>query len=537
MSKNGGGVGIYLGNVRGAKQPISNGGGETTGITPVAGIYDTIGGYVSQSGVRRGAFAFYLPIDHPDVRDLLETKNHFGDPRSYIDSNIALTVPDSFMERVKSGEEEACNLWSKVLETQMKSGSPYLMFIDNVNKANPKSYDRLNLTVKTSNICSEITLHTDEDHSFVCCLSSLNLAFYDQWQRWVGQSGYNLVNLGVLILDAVMEEFIIKAKKIPSMGRSVRFAEKSRALGLGVMGVHYYYQKKGWPFKSYEARQFNKKVFEAIHIDSKIMSTHLGGIMGEPEWCQGTGRRNSHLLALAPTRSNSVITNAYSAGIEPLSSNIFVAKEAKGSFVRKNKVLEELLELRGCNTEEVWDSISAHNGSVMNLDCLSFDEKMVFLTAREISQMELIRQAAERQPFIDQAQSLNRFYHPDTPVSEINRQVFAAWANGVKTLYYTKSSSDSTIKRVKDKATIITKEACPYCVKAKDLMTKLGINYDEVPRESVNNFPFKTVPQIWFQGHYVGGYDQFAELISVQRGRQVGAFDPGAQEDCESCSG
>jgi len=517
MSKNGGGVGVYLGDIRPSGAPIK-GGGVSTGIVPVAQQYDKCAGYVSQGGLRRGSFAFYLPIEHPDAYELLLAKDHLeGDPRQMIDSNVAFTVSDNFMHKVMSGDEQCKKVWAKALEMNLKVGSPYFIFIDNINKLNPQSYLNHGLKVSSSNLCSEITLYTDENHSFVCCLSSLNLFKWDEWKNWVGMnSGKSVVELSIYLLDAVMEEFIRRAKNMTGMGRAVRSAEKGRALGLGAMGLHYLYQKKMLPFKSKEARELNIEIFKTIQEQAKKASRDMALEYSEPEWCEGTGMRHTHLTAIAPTRTNSVISGAFSPGIEPIDSNSYTAKQAKGSFIRKNGLLKELLASKGLDTPEVWDKILHDNGSIMNIDGLSIAEKLVFLTAREIDPEELVRQACDRTEFICQGQSLNRYVHPDIPIKKFNDLVFKAWAGGTKSTYYTKSSSEKVIAKVENQAHIITKPDCPYCDRAKALFAKLGIQYTEYQHADTVDFPWKTVPQIWFQGHFIGGYDDLLEFLAVK---------------------
>ena len=519
MSKNGGGVGIYYGNVRCSGSPIGSTGGVSTGVVPVANQYDVCSRYVTQGNVRRGAFAHYINADHPDAYELLLAKDHLeGDPRQMIDGNIAFIVSDSFMMRVMSGDEAAKKVWAKALEMNLKVGSPYFVFIDNVNARNPQAYINHGLQVETSNLCSEIMLYTDENHSFVCCLSSLNLFKWDEWKDWKGMnSGKSVVELSIYLLDAVMEEFIKRAKTMTGMGRAVRSAEKGRALGLGVMGLHYLYQKHMLPFKSKEARQLNIDIHRQIKAEAVKASKDLAQELGEPSWCEGTGMRNTHLLAVAPTRTNSVISGAFSPGIEPIDSNSYTAKQAKGSFIRKNGLLKDLLASKGLDTPETWDQILNDNGSVMNIDGLSIEEKLVFLTAREIDPEELVRQACDRTEFICQGQSLNRYVHPDIPIRKFNDLIFKAWSGGTKSTYYTKSSSEKVIAKVANQAHIITKEDCPYCSKAKNLFLKLGIKYTEYKREDVKHFPWKTVPQIWLEGHYLGGYDDLLEFLAVRR--------------------
>ena len=529
LSKVGGGVGVYYGNLRPSGAPIKNGsGGTSNSIVDWASQYDRCASTVNQGGVRRGAFAHYLPIEHPDAYELMLAKDHLeGDPRKMIDGNIAFTVTDKFIYKVLEGDFDAKRVWAKALETNLKTGSPYFIFIDNVNKQNPEAYKLRGLKVETSNLCSEIMLFTDNNHSFVCCLSSLNLAKWDEWKDWVGFSGLGVIELTTYILEAVITEFIKRAKNDTSINnkadrkeqkeilmRAIRSAEKGRALGIGVMGLHYLYQNKGLPFKSKEARKLNIEIHKEIYEKAKSASIQMAKEYGEPEWCQGTGTRHTHVTAIAPTRTNSVISGAFSAGIEPIDSNIFTAKQAKGSFIRKNPLLEKLLESKGKDTPKVWDSILTKNGSVLHLDFLNFNEKNIFLTAREIDQEELIRQAADRTPFVDQGQSLNRFVHPNIPAIKLGELILKAWKSNVKSTYYTKSSSESMLRNVQNEAHIITKPGCPYCDKAKQLFKENNISYTEYDRTEVTYFNWKTVPQIWYQNHYIGGFDDLIKYVN-----------------------
>ena len=529
LSKNGGGVGVYLGDVRPAGAPIATG-GKSTGVVPWAQQYDLAARVVSQGGVRRGSFAIYLPIDHPDVPELLLAKDHSkGDPRRFVDSNIGLTVTDEWIKSMMSGDKAKQELFAEVMKTRLISGSPYLVFIDNVNKQNPTCYKERNLEVSTSNLCSEITLYTDDGHSFVCVLSSLNLAKYDEWKNWTGSSGMTVPALSTCFLDAVVEDFIHKASRITSMGRAVRFAQKSRALGLGTMGLHLLYQKRGIPFASSAARSLNVEVHEFIKSEAVKASRELAKCYGEPEWCEGSGLRNTHLLAVAPTRTNAVISGAFSQGVEPIDANYFVAKQAKGTFVRKNPVLEQRLCELGVS-DDVWDSILEAKGSVQHLDCLSPEEKEVFKTAREIDQFEIVKQAADRTPSICQAQSLNLFVHPEIDGEELVRLHLAAWKNGVKSLYYLRTTSLVAQRKVKPEARIITKDGCPFCVKLKDQLKVDGIAYEEVDRASVKDFPYKTVPQLWLSGEHIGGYTEYMSLKHQNT-------NDDKYEECEACSG
>lgn len=816
MSKRGGGVGIVYSDIRGSGTPIS-GGGVSTGVVPWIKQYDYAASAVSQGGVRRGAFAYYLDIEHPDALELLNAKDHLqGDPRNMIDGNIALVIRDESMEKIKRGDSKLKPVFDKALETCMKVGSPYFLFIDNVNRQNPDAYNIHNLKVSTSNLCltedtlvatkegaqpikdlvgkevtifdgkewvkndkffyqgksvvlevvlengesikmtpdhrclihtdskkslvgeieviakqlqvgdelvivlasefaslyynepestisgvikaitkvdepqdvyctkvdstgyfalangiltgncSEITLYTDDLHSAICCLSSLNLAKWFEWKDWKGTSGKTVPELAVYFLDAVMSSFIKDASKDSDLANAVRSAVKGRPIGIGTMGLAYLYQMLGLPFKSKRARELNIETHKFIQDMARKASADMAKEFGQPEWCEGTEYRHTHLCvtgdttlltkegyihikdlvgkeveiwnghewslvtpyktgenrkiikvtlnkgrelrctpdhrwlildrtidkklpsqyvikqtselrlgdllegwtlpeeysecedmycapvctaiveglqlleetedtycltepknstalfngiktmqcAIAPTTSNSVITGAFSPGIEPIDSNTYTKKQAKGSFVRKNPLLEKLLESKGKNTPEIWDSILKKNGSVMHLDCLTFDEKNVFLTAREIDQEEIIKQAADRQPYICQAMSTNTFKHPNASPAYLSSLVTLAHSNNVKTLYYTRSSSPLVIEKVKQDAYIITKPDCPYCSKAKELLEKMEASIVEIPREEVSEFVWKTVPQIWYQGYYIGGYEELLDFYN-----------------------
>jgi ribonucleoside-diphosphate reductase alpha chain len=482
--------------------------------------YDQCASVVSQGGVRRGSFALYLPIDHPDLLEVLRTKDHSqGDPRDFIDSNIAVTVTDEWAESLLAGDLEKKKIFGEVLKMRLVSGSPYIIFIDNANRANPDCYTQRGLSVKLSNLCSEIFLHTDENHTFVCVLSSPNLSRWEEWKGWKGPAtGKSVPELAVYLLDAVVEEFCHKAERITSMGRAVRFARKSRALGLGTMGLHALYQSKGLPFASPEARELNILTHKYIKEEALKASKEMAITYGEPEWCQGTGLRHTHLMAIAPTKSNSVICGAGSEGIEPMEANYYVAKQAKGTFVRRNKYLEQYLEGIDKNTDETWESIMEFRGSVQHLNFVDNRAKEVFKTAREIDQFELIRQGRDRQQFVCQGQSLNLFVDPEATPEYLLRLHLSAWKGGLKSLYYLKSSS-LLVKRNQSAqakvARIVTKQECPYCSMAKSLLKSQGWTVEEKDRAFIphSEWSWKTVPQIWLNGQHIGGYTELAEKL------------------------
>lgn len=430
LSSKGAGVGIYLGEIRPKGAKIKSG-GYSEGVIPWAKVFDAATVAVSQAGTRRGANAFYLPIEHLDAKDFLSIRRHTGDLNlRTLNSNHAFTITNSWMEDLIDGDVEKRNFWAELLKTRVETGEPYLMFIDNVNNANPEAYKKNNLYVSTSNICSEITLYTDTDHTFVCLLSSLNLLHWDKIEK------SDAIETSIYFLDAVMEEYIKKTEKMEGFESSHRSAKKGRAIGLGVMGWHSLLQSKMIPFDSFEAMLLNSKIFSTIKNRAEKASRELAILKGEPEWCKGTGMRHTHLLAVAPTVSNSTISGGVSPSIEPWAANIFVQKSAKGNFIRKNKQLEKLLQEKNKNTPEVWAEINKNSGSVQNLSFLSKEEKEVFLTFRELNQHVIIKQAAQRQKFIDQTQSLNLAFPVNADPKYIHQVHLEAWKNGIKTLYY-----------------------------------------------------------------------------------------------------
>jgi len=440
LTSQGGGVGISVSRIRPRGTEIT-GNGKSEGVVPWCKIYDSSIIATNQGSVRRGAASVNLDIEHPDIEEYLQIRRPKGDPnRQCLNLHQCVVVGDSFMRKLESRDQDSMALWAEVLKSRMETGEPYIMFKDNVNKNNPIAYMMNNLDVSMTNICTEITLFTDEEHSFICCLSSLNLAKYDEWKDT------DTVELATWFLDGVMQEFIDKSNGRESLKRTHAHARKGRALGLGVMGWHTYLQQKGMPFNSIASTAYTHNIFSNIKNKAEKASRDLAAEYGEPLWCKGTGMRNTHLLAIAPTVSNSVITGGISAGIEPLPANIYTFNGAKGTFIRKNKVLETILEEKGENKEKWWDQMLADGGSAQNLpdSVLTPEEKELFLTFPEINQLELVRQAAIRQRYLDQTQSLNLSFDPNDSPKWINQVHMEAWKLGVKTLYYLRT--DSVIK-------------------------------------------------------------------------------------------
>lgn len=435
----GGGVGIGLTKVRGRGVKIGTGeSGQSEGIVPWAKIYDSTIIATNQGSVRRGAASVNLDINHPDIKEFLQIRRPKGDPnRQCLNLHQCISVDDKFMQRLEHRDPEAMEVWVEILKSRVETGEPYLMFKDNVNNANPPAYVKNNLDVSMTNICSEIALHTDEEHSFVCCLSSLNLTRYEEWKDT------DLVETAIYFLDGVLEEFLVKTNGKESMIRSHRSAKKGRALGLGVLGWHTFLQSKGIPFTSIAATSWTNRIFSQIKSQAEAASRKLAEEYGEPVWCKGTGMRNTHLLAIAPTVSNSTISGGVSAGIEPIPANVYTFNSSKGTFIRKNPVLEEYLDKKGHNSEEVWQQILKDRGSIANLpeDVMPFEDKEVFLTFAEINQLALVEQAAIRGKYIDQAQSLNLAFDPGDSPKFINLVHQTAWKLGLKTLYYLRTDS------------------------------------------------------------------------------------------------
>jgi len=440
LTSQGGGVGISVSRIRPRGTEIT-GNGTSEGVVPWCKIYDSSIIATNQGSVRRGAASVNLDIEHPDIEEFLQIRRPKGDPnRQCLNLHQCVVVGDNFMRKLESRDQDSMTLWAEVLKSRMETGEPYIMYKDNVNKNNPIAYMMNNLDVSMTNICTEITLFTDEEHSFICCLSSLNLAKYDEWKDT------DTVELSTWFLDGVMQEFIDKSNGKDSLKRTHAHAKKGRALGLGVMGWHTYLQQKGMPFNSIASTAYTHNIFSDLKLKAEKASRDLSVEYGEPLWCKGTGMRNTHLLAVAPTVSNSVITGGISAGIEPLPANIYTFNGAKGTFIRKNKVLETILEKKGENKEKWWDQMLADGGSSQNLpdNVLTPEEKEMFLTFSEINQLELVRQAAIRQRYIDQTQSLNLSFDPNDSPKWINQCHIEAWKLGIKTLYYLRT--DSVIK-------------------------------------------------------------------------------------------
>ena len=443
LAKHGGGVGIGINMIRPAGTKIT-GNGTSDGVVPFCKIYDSTILATNQGSVRRGAASVNINIDHDDFEEWLEIREPKGDiNRQSLNLHQCAVVGDKFMRRLEAGDKVARKKWSKLLQKRKATGEPYILFKGNTNKQNPAAYKDNALKVHMTNICSEITLHTDESHSFVCCLSSLNLAKYEEWKNT------NIIYDAIWFLDGVLEEFIQRAKYRYGFENAVRSAEKGRALGLGVLGWHTYLQDKGIPFEGLLAQFETRRIFSQIKIESERASRALAETYGEPLWCRGTGMRNTHLRAIAPTVSNSKLSGNVSPGIEPWAANIFTEQSAKGTFIRKNPTLKKILRKHKLDNEKIWSKILADGGSIQGIKALDkitygshdIPVKEIFKTFKEINQLELVNQAGIRQQYIDQSVSLNLAFPSVATPKWLNKVHLEAWKKGIKTLYYVRTES------------------------------------------------------------------------------------------------
>lgn len=429
MTKHGGGTSAYFGNLRPRGAAIRDN-GESSGSVHFMQPFENLIKVISQGNTRRGNFAAYLPVDHPDIMEFLTIRSEGAKIQ---DLSFGISVPDYWMQEMIDGDMSKRIVWARVLECRANVGFPYILFIDTINRNTVDTYKDHNLKISHSNLCSEIMLPNGPHESFVCDLSSMNIFYYDEWKNT------DAVELLAYFLDAVMTEFIEKASKIAFMERAVRFAENHRALGIGWFGWHSYLQSKMIAWESMEAKFHNIEIAKNIKEAAYKASAKMAKEYGEPKMLKGYGRRNTTLLAIAPTKSSAFIINQMSEGIEPNVTNYDVKDLQKGKFTIKNLQLQSVLAEKGFDNDETWLSIMKSGGSVQHLSCLTQHEKDVFKTFAEISPKEIIIQAAQRQKYIDQSQSLNLMIHPSIPTKDVNALMIEAWKLGVKSLYYQKS--------------------------------------------------------------------------------------------------
>lgn len=489
LAARGGGIGSYWGNLRSIGEKV-RGNGKTSGIVPFIKVMDSMTLAISQGSLRRGSSAVYLPVSHPEIEEFIDIRRPTGgDPnRKALNVHHAVVIPDTFMEAVEANDIwelksphnnqvvsiiKARELWIRILTARMETGEPYLLFEDNINNSVPESYKRLGLKVKTSNLCSEITLATGLDHlnnnrTAVCCLSSLNLERYEDWK-----DNELFIEDVMRMLDNVLDDFIENAPD--TMSRAKYAAMRERSVGLGVMGFHSFLQSKMIPMESVMATVWNKKIFKHIRAEADRASVTLSREKGPCPDAEEAGleERFSNKLSIAPTASISIICGNSSPGIEPFAANSFTQKTLTGSFVVRNKNLVKLLEEKGENTDEVWSSIATHEGSVQHLTFLTDDEKDVFKTAYELDQRWVVEHAADRTPYICQAQSVNVFLPGDAHKKELHNVHFQAWKKGVKSLYYCRSTSIQRADKVSHKIEEMSEDI------RRDVTKAVANNYEE----------------------------------------------------------
>lgn len=500
LAARGGGIGSYWGNVRSINEKV-HGNGKTSGIIPFLKVQDSMTLAISQGSLRRGSAAVYLPIDHPEIEEFIDLRRPTGGDTNRRALNIhhGVCVTDAFMEAVEQGKQwelksprtqevlstiSARDLWTKLLITRVETGEPYVLYIDRVNEQRPEHQKKLGLKVKTSNLCSEITLPTGIDHlgknrTAICCLSSLNLEHYQKWK-----DDDEFIPNVMRFLDNVLDDFIENAPD--TMSRAIYSAQRERSVGLGVMGMHSFLQSQNVPIESVMAKVWNNKIFEHVKKHTDAASVTLAEERGACPDAEEVGakERFSNKTAIAPTASISIICGNSSPGIEPYAANSFTQKTLSGSFTVKNKNLVKLLESKGFNNEKVWSSISTHEGSVQHLTFLTDHEKDVFKTAPEIDQNWLIELAADRTPYVSQAQSLNIFIPGDVDKQHLHNIHFRAWKKGVKSLYYARSSS---IQRADKVSHTVTQAQEMIALEKKNSLVVPGLP-ETRPEQASNNY-------------------------------------------------
>jgi ribonucleoside-diphosphate reductase alpha chain len=433
MTKYGAGTSAYFGNLRPRGAKISTG-GESSGPVHFMELFDKITSVISQSSVRRGSMAAYLPVDHPDIHEFLKIRS-IGNPIQ--DLSIGVCISDEWMKGLLNRDKDKLKIWGEIIKKRFETGYPYIVFTDTANNNAPDIYKKKNKKIYSSNLCNEIFLSLEEDESYVCVLSSVNLLHYDEWKDT------DLVETLTYFLDTVTTEYINKTESIPFLKAAHNFSKRQRAIGLGVLGWHSFLQSKNIAFESMEAKFLNVEFVKLLNEKTLKASKELAKIYGEPDLMVGTGERMATRMAFAPTVSSSQILGQVSQGIEPQNSNYFVRKLAKGNYTYKNPYLKVVLKKYEKDTSEVWKSILEQGGSVQHLSFLSDHEKDVFKTFGEISQKEIVIQGFQRQKHLDQGQSLNLMIHPKTPPKEVSQLLIFGWENGIKGFYYQKSYNPS----------------------------------------------------------------------------------------------
>jgi ribonucleoside-diphosphate reductase alpha chain len=548
LSVMGGGVGGHWGDVR----TVSD---IAPGPIPFLHTVDADMIAYRQGKTRKGSYAAYIDVSHPDIIEFLNIRIPTGDvQRKALNLHNAINITDEFMTAVmentnfalrdpKDGtvkeEVNARKLWERIIEVRFRTGEPYLNFIDTANRALPQPLKDLGLKINGSNLCNEIHLPTSADRTAVCCLSSLNLEYYDEWKDT------NIVRDLVRMLDNVLQYFIDNAPD--TISRAKYSAMRERSIGLGAMGFHSLLQKHGVAWESDKAREINDVVFSHIKREAVAETESLAQERGEYLDGEGTGRRNSHLLAIAPNASSGVVLST-SPSVEPLKACAYTHRTRAGSFLVKNKYLAELLEEKGQNNESTWSSIITNKGSVQHLPFLTEGEKSIFKTAQELDQNWVVQHAADRQKYICQGQSVNIFFPSGAEKSYVNKVHLKAYKEGLKGLYYLRTEAKSRAENVSEKVERVALQDdmrtivygipnCPYCQMAKEELKLRGIQYDYIDLKEVGKTAaevtgrkVKTVPQIYIEGKYVGGYDELMDLMNKTN------IESG-EEECRACEG
>jgi ribonucleoside-diphosphate reductase alpha chain len=507
-----------------------------------------------QGKTRKGSYAAYMDVSHPDIIEFLNMRIPTGDvQRKALNLHNAINITDEFMNAVMDNTDfdlrdpkdqavkesvNARKLWERILETRFRTGEPYLNFIDTANKYLPEPLKDLGLKINGSNLCNEIHLPTSEDRTAVCCLSSLNLEYYDDWKDTT------IVRDLIRMLDNVLEYFIENAPD--SIERAKFSAYRERSIGLGAMGFHSLLQHHGVAWESETAREINRVVFSRIKSEAVAETELLAEERGSYPDGEMSGRRNSHLLAIAPNASSGVILST-SPSIEPLKANAYTHRTRAGSFLVKNKYLTRLLDAKGENNESNWSSIITNKGSVQHLPFLTEGEKSIYKTAQELDQNWVVQHAGDRQPFICQGQSVNIFFPAGADKSYVNRVHIKAWSEGLKGLYYLRTEAKSRAENVSEKvervalqedtrSIVYSKKNCPFCSMAMEELKLRGIPYDKIDladigktAAEVTGRKVKTVPQIYIGGKYIGGYEELMKHLETP-------FED-ESEECRACEG
>jgi len=547
LSIMGGGVGGHWSDVR----TVSD---KAPGPIPFLHTVDADMIAYRQGKTRKGSYAAYMEVSHPDIVEFLNMRIPTGDvQRKALNLHNAINISDAFMQAVIDNKDwdlkdpangtvketvSARKLWERIIEVRFRTGEPYLNFIDEANRHLPQSLKDLGLKIHGSNLCNEIHLPTGSDRTAVCCLSSLNLEFYDEWKNTT------IVEDLITMLDNVLEYFIENAPD--EIERARRSAERERSIGLGAMGFHSLLHRHGVAWESERAREINKVVFNTIKTKAVAQSEKLALERGEYPDGLGTGLRFAHLLAIAPNASSGLIVGT-SPSIEPLKANAFTHRTRAGSHLVKNKYLEPVLAAYGINNEATWSSIITNKGSVQHLPELTEGEKAIFKTAQELDQNWVVQHAADRQPFICQGQSVNLFFPSGAEKSYVNKVHLKAWKEKLKGLYYLRTEAKSRAENVSEKVERVAlqddmrtlvygKANCPFCAQAKDELDMRGVHYEYIDLEEIGKTAaevtgrkVKTVPQIYIEGTYVGGYDELMAFLNQPITTET--------EECRSCEG